>query len=206
MARCWKHLYWGLASTLVLTHALAYGADNSVNSTGSILQDLQQKTVPSLLRPDIRRDTPAESQVQEAPKEAVKTAPESEKTILIEKIDVQGVTLLDEKAVRDVADTYEHKENTFANLQALAEALTKLYQAEGYATSRVYIPVQKLENNTLILKALEGTVGKITVVPGKHYKARSVTPYLAVEEGEPFNVNKLKRLSLIHISEPTRPY
>ncbi len=161
---------------------------------GSILQDLQLKTVPGQIRPDTQRQAPPEANVEDTQSQGQPEQQDNQPTqkVLIKDIQVEGITLLDPLDVERIISAYENRESTFEDIQGLTDQLTTLYRDAGYVTSRVYIPPQKLQNGELKLKALEGKMGKLTIKEGRYFKARSVKYGVSVEPGEPFRIDDLQ--------------
>lgn len=191
----------GLLVTLALTLC---GGNSSLAQTsepiptpGRVLQDWQQKTMPTQLRPDVREVSPEASRLEGEPDETqstdvVRDSQAAEK-FFVGSIRLEGVTLLRPEKVAAVVAPYENRELSFAELQTLADALSRLYREDGYVTSRVLIPPQKMTGETVTLQAVEGRMGKINVGEGQFFKSRSVRPQLSLKSGEPFNVRILKR-------------
>lgn len=198
-----KHLVLTLGCQMVMLALSLNAYAQQVLTPGSVLQDIQQKTVPSPLQTDTQRKEPPSAEVEDTqkPHEPDKEVEETKvKKVLIQQITVEGVTLLDDKTVRETVAPYENKQNSFAELQELTDKLTTMYRDMGYVTSRVYIPPQKLQQGQLKLQALEGKMGEMEVKEGRWFKARSVKYGFALDNGDPFNLNTLK-VSLRNLNE-----
>ena len=96
-------------------------------------------------------------------------APPDETCLPIETIAVTGVTLLTE-AVRATARAYEGRCLGLAALNDLLEQLTFLYLAQGYITSRAFLPEQDLADGALEIVIIEGRLADIVMdaAPGAH--------------------------------------
>lgn len=174
---------------------------------GSILQDVQQKTLPNPLQSDNQREKPPEATiegVQEQPSQAGDEQEELATKVFIREINIEGCTLLSEKEIAAAIAPYENRENTFSDVQSLAASLTDLYYQKGYVTSRIYIPPQKIEEGILTLAALEGRLGTIEITEGRYFKARSVKHGISIKEGDPLNINSLRRNILALNENPDR--
>ncbi len=186
--------------------AFAQSIPSTVPSSGQTLQDLERKTVPSVYKTETSpKLKPPSSDVEDNNKP--KSLPEEKKTpqkVFIREIHLEGSTLIKPAEAKKLISAYENHEDTFGDLQILANQLTKLYQTNGYVTSRVYIPPQKLQDGTLILQAVEGRVGSITVKNGTFFRARSVRPHIGIKTGTPFDVNTLKRNLRVLNENPDR--
>lgn len=160
---------------------------------GNVSQDYRLKDQPSVIQPDRLLKKQGTSEVEDTRKPADDDKMEAPvKKVFIKSIRIEGASLLDDQIVRNTIAQYENRENSFADLQELTDKLTQMYQQKGYATSRVYIPPQKLVNETFTLKALEGTMGKLKVNNGKYFKRRSVAFRVKPEEMKAFNLDELK--------------
>lgn len=96
----------------------------------------------------------------------------------VQRIEVQGVTALDQGEVRALAATHEGRNTSFAELSALADAITSLYASRGFALSFAFIPEQTVENGVVRLRVVEGTVDAVMV---EFRKGRLVTSRKRVE-------------------------
>ena len=96
-------------------------------------------------------------------------APPDEACLPIQTIAVTGVTLLT-KAVRATARDYEGRCLGLSALNDLLEQLTFLYLAQGYITSRAFLPEQDLADGTLEIVVVEGRLADIVMdaAPGAH--------------------------------------
>ncbi len=161
---------------------------------GQVLQDLQQKTVPSYLRPNIDQK-PGQSEIEGEPKapNGGNNVENPERRVLIKHIDVKGVTLLDPKMIHKIVSPYENRKDSFSDFQDLADKLTALYRAEGYITSRVYLPPQQLKNNDLYFQAAEGLVGNIQIEKGRFFGPRAIRQFIGLKKGQPFQVHILSK-------------
>lgn len=121
----------------------------------------------------------------------------SEQKFLLKNIDIEGITLLDEKKVQRIVAEYKNQEVSLNQLFELTNKLNQLYREKGYLTSRVYLPPQKVEEGSVKLRALEGTIGKIEIdEPSTNFwgfRKRAITPRIDLEEGENFDLNDLRR-------------
>jgi hemolysin activation/secretion protein len=163
---------------------------------GAILQDLQKKNLPSELQPDTQRQSPATAPVEGEPQQPVdvrENAPLTEDPFVLTEIQLQGMTLLDNKKVQSMISAYENRKITLADIHQLTREINALYSEEGYVTSQVYIPPQQVQNGVLRLQALEGRVGKINVKAGRYFKAGAVMNGMVLKSDQPFDADVLRR-------------
>jgi len=74
------------------------------------------------------------------------------------KIDVQGVSLLSPKKVKQLTQPYVNECLSLNKINGLIKSITLSYVDLGYVTSRAYIPKQNLAKGTLHLIVIEGIV------------------------------------------------
>jgi len=96
--------------------------------------------------------------------------PEPGPSFYLHQINVEGNTQIPDDELRSLIEPFEGKEVTFSELRSLAQSITRLYQSRGYITSRAYIPPQKIEEETVVIKIIEGRVGEIFVEDNRYYK------------------------------------
>lgn len=85
----------------------------------------------------------------------------SEHCIPIKKITYNNITLLSEKEVESITQTYLGLCITEATLKNLFNELSTLYLEKGYITSRVYIKEQDISQGEIELTAIEGKIESI---------------------------------------------
>lgn len=119
--------------------------------------------------------------------------PNLHKPFPVDEIRVEGISRVSRSKIEAIVREYEGRELNFIQIQELAERLTQLYRDEGFVTTQVYIPPQRLENRTVVLQAAEGVVGEVHYEPEPWWPARGVLPRISMESGDPFNVEPLKR-------------
>jgi len=90
--------------------------------------------------------------------------------VLIKHIVVSGATIIPEKEIRDIVAPFENKEIPLSEMQKAADLISEAYRTKGYITSRAYLSPQKIENETLEIKVIEGKMGDISVAGNRYYK------------------------------------
>lgn len=119
--------------------------------------------------------------------------PAPPQTIDVKRIEVDDVNLLPDALIRETVAPYENRTLTFDALRELTQKLTKLYEANGYVTTLVYIPEQTIENGVVHLKAAEGLVSEVSLESTRWVKPRAIIPRIDLEPGEPFKITDLRR-------------
>ena len=86
-----------------------------------------------------------------------------------EKVFVLNTVVLDDATAYTIDDfkkitsQYVGESVSFADLSALAAAMTRKYREDGYIFSRVILPPQKIKDGVLHVRAVEGRVAKVEV-------------------------------------------
>ncbi|MFH0828519.1 MAG: ShlB/FhaC/HecB family hemolysin secretion/activation protein [Candidatus Omnitrophota bacterium] len=120
--------------------------------------------------------------------------------VLIRTIKVEGATLLSQAEIQAVISQYEGKELTFREMQKVADLITDEFRKKGYATSRAYIPPQNVREGTLIIRVIEGKVGKVQIEGNKYFKTQLLEKKLALPPAGNFDYSALQR-ALVYINE-----
>ncbi|MDH4378660.1 MAG: ShlB/FhaC/HecB family hemolysin secretion/activation protein [Vampirovibrionales bacterium] len=164
---------------------------------GNILQDLQTKTAPDngFRRDTILRDPKKIQKIDESGLNSEKR-PSAEADAIVTRVDevvVEGVTLLKKAEIDDITKRYAGKDLNYQKILTLIHELTDLYLDKGYITSRFYIPEQEIENNTLLIKAIEGVIGDINISTGKYFKEKSILEVVSLNKNDLLNIHHLER-------------
>lgn len=81
----------------------------------------------------------------------------------ISKVRVVGATVIDNEQIEAQFADLLNREITAGELRAALDGANQLYADAGYALGRVYVPVQVVQDGTLIIRAVEGFVGEINI-------------------------------------------
>lgn len=119
-----------------------------------LLEELQQRQ----LEREERRE-PGKIEVTPAAKPA--PAPDAGICFDIDRVDLQGETLLEASVLDAILARYTGKCLGRDEINALLAALTQAYVDRGYVTTRVYIPPQNLASRVLQLLVIEGRVERL---------------------------------------------
>ncbi len=126
------------------------------------------------------------------PQEDLQKNLEKDKSIYVQQIRLEGNTLIPKYRVDLVTKKYTARELKFDDLLELNKELTALYRDQGYITSRVYLPPQKVELGILRMEALEGELRPIALEEGTFFKSRAILPRLRIDDFEKLNVKRIK--------------
>lgn len=188
-----KSLSYALALSLCLSQGISFSQTLNQNQLipGQVNQWTQRDESRHLDK-DLRTEPPEPTVIDET-EEPEPLDPSLTKKFQVNNITIEGVTLIDGDDIQDIVSEYEGKELSFIELQDLSNRLTQLYQEEGYVTSSVYTPPQRIENGNVILKATEGVVGETTFLKKRFFSSRAVMPRMGLDHGDHVNNDILGR-------------
>jgi hemolysin activation/secretion protein len=150
---------------------------------GAVEQQMEQalrlqENKAKLVKPKIK----IEVEEKRAPEAVVEEKVEG--GVLIKKFLLNGVTLFKPEDFLPILAPYKDKHLELKEFNTLAAAIQKFYRTKGYITTYVYIPVQKIANNTLEIRVIEGCVGTIEVEGGKYFSKEFVREKFHIREGD----------------------
>jgi hemolysin activation/secretion protein len=127
--------------------------------------------------------------------------PESNVEFKVKQFNLKGNTVLAANAVEAILKNYRDRPLTFADLLEVETKLTKLYTENGYINSAVVIPEQNLNQGTVIIQAIEGTVEEVNVSVNGRLKKSYIRSRLKRGTTSPLNINKLQEaLQLLQLN------
>ena len=182
-------------SVFIIGTVFAQQPPASQTSGGQLQQQLQ---VEKKQRLEKKIEAPM---TQEAPsiKEEV---PEQQKgpTVMVNTIQVEGVTLIPAETIESIIAPYKNRKLSLAGMQKIADMITDEYRKKGYVTSRAYIPPQTMKNGILIIRVIEGRLGKIDIQGNKYFKSSVLEKKIDLQPAGYFDYSALQR-SLVYINE-----
>lgn len=186
--------HFAAALMLVATHAFAAPPDAGVLlETVKPAPSLPPKPIGSLIQ------APVEA------RPALKADPGLR--VRMNSVRFSGITALPMKLLQDLVKPDIGKEMSFAELDAIAGRVTKLYRDHRFFIARAYLPQQELKDGSVEILVLEGHLGKVDV------KYRSSGPKIsgslladvvtdAVPADKPVTVAGLERAILLENDLP----
>lgn len=146
----------------------------------------------------VERD--ADQQMQEKPKKAViqeeerpePVAAEGELKFFVKKIELEGNTAIASAELEALIKPYENKEVSMTGLGRLTKAIERLYRQKGYITAYVYVPPQRVEDETVTIQIIEGKVGKQIVENNRFFRKKRILEYSELKKGEILRYKKLR--------------
>ena len=116
-----------------------------------------------------------------------------QKSVLIEKIVVEGVTYFKLKFIRSIVAPFEGKELSLSDFQKIADLITNEYRKAGLVTSSAYLAEQKISDNTLRISVIEGRVGQVNIEGNKWFNDKLINNYIDQRKDDIFNYESLRK-------------
>jgi hemolysin activation/secretion protein len=124
------------------------------------------------------------------------------KSVFIKKIVVEGSTVFTPAEISTITASYENRQMTAEDVEALRRELTVLYIKKGYVTSGAIIPDQTVVDGVITYRIIEGKLTQIEVEGNKWFTDSFIKERVALGAGPPVNVHPLQdRLQLLQIDQ-----
>lgn len=144
-------LAWALALSLPVWCAMSAHAQSTPN-IGTVLQQIDPPRAPQT------QPAPALPAVGQAPEPAM-TALAAGPSVRVQTFEVLGNRALPTAELLALLDGEAGKAHTLAQLESLAQKITRQYRAKGYFVARAYIPAQEVSSGTVKIRVVEGNYG-----------------------------------------------
>ena len=143
--------------------------------------------------PDIEPLSPLEDLLPQptAPETPQPPAFEIPGTIIVNRFEVIGNTVFDAEDLQAVLEPFTGRPISFAELLEAQTAISELYFQEGYITSGAFIPPQALQDGTVQIQVIEGTVEEIAIQGLRRLKPGYIRRRLELAAKPPLNQNRL---------------
>ena len=127
--------------------------------------------------------------------EEEKKAPEQPEgpVFFVKKIKLEGNTLFSDKDFEPLVSQFENHDTTFGNLRSLAQLITNHYRANGFSTSRAYIPPQKVRDDMITIKVIEGKVSEVYIQDKKYFSDKFYEDFLIMRKDRIFRYQDLEQ-------------
>jgi hemolysin activation/secretion protein len=172
-----------LTLSILTSAALLAAAPNA----GTILRQLPKT-------PSLEKVAPLPKVQQEytPPMQPVK----SKVKVLINRIVIKDNTVFSEKVLHTLVSSFEQKSLPFADMQKIADTITRYYRSHGYFVARAYLPAQDLDNHILTIEVIEGKYGKFAIENGSLVKSSALRGYMP-QSGTVVSLSSLDRGMLL---------
>ncbi len=121
-----------------------------------------------------------------------------EKIFVLQRVVLDGSTIYTQADVDAAAQGYIGKTVSFADLNEIAQKLTKRYRDNGYLFSKVIVSPQNIEGGVVHLKAIEGRITDVKII-GTYTDANNLIHNIAqkIKTAGPSNAKDLERYLLL---------
>lgn len=150
-------------------------------------------------------NAPALAQAPAAPQVLPAALPTPAASFRLVDVRLKGMQALPVESSQALAQPYRGREVTLADLQALADAITAHYRAQGYFLAQAIVPVQKVEGGIVEISVVEGRLGRVdvTVAPDTPIGQERVRAFLeAMPAGAAVNAASYERAMLLLSDQP----
>ena len=162
-----------------------------VPSAGVVERELEKEYEAKPLEPD--KQIPA---IQiDIPEEKL-DIPDGKK-VLITEIAIEGNSSIATEEIIRWAGPYLNRELSIQDIYVLCNLIDQHYANEGYFLARAYPPPQTIEKGRLLIKILEGRLGKIKVVGNQHYSESFILGYFTPLQNKPLNYDAFLRALML---------
>lgn len=116
-------------------------------------------------------------------------------TVRVQRLQVLGLSLISEAALRPVLAAYEGRELDLAALQDATAAVVRAYTEAGWL-ARAYLPAQDVTDGVVRIQVVEARLGEVQVTgSSKRYDRQRAVAQILREQplGEPIQLERLQR-------------
>lgn len=156
-------------------------------------------TVESTVSPTPALEPPAGLPEGVAPPPPPRRAvPEGGRQIEVSRIVVTGNTVLTDAQIRSVTSPHEGNRLTLAQIYDIADKLTTLYRAEGYAVATATVPPQKIESGEVRIEVIEGAIDTVVAQGNRRYSDEYLRRQMnELRDGEILTIETMEREMLL---------
>ena len=112
--------------------------------------------------------------------------------VYIKAVKVSESKILSDYEIQSFVNPIIGKYITYDELQEVVNNINYTYATRGYLTAKAYIPPQKLEDHTIQISLMEGTVGDLSILNNKYTSTSFIEKRLPVKEGEVLQIVELE--------------
>lgn len=122
----------------------------------------------------------------------------ADKVFTLKKVLLDNTTVYQQADIDKAAADHLGQQVSFADLNAIANTLTRQYRNDGYMFSRVILPPQEIEGGVVHLQVIEGTLTDVEVV-GDYKDNNDLIMAFAekIKSSTPVNAKDLERYLLL---------
>jgi len=165
-----------------------------------IQQDLSDQNNQKIENKLYRSPKPASNAQETQEQGAAANTANNNIKFLVNRIDVQGATIPTNLEIDAIIVRYQGTMMSLADAQKIADLITDIYRKKGFITSRAYVPAQRMTDNVLTIKTIEGRLGTIEIKGNKYFSTPLLKRELHVTKDGFFDYSSLQK-SLVYINQ-----
>ncbi len=116
-----------------------------------------------------------------------------EVSFVLKGLAITGATVFRHKVFEPIYKPYIGQEVTFKDLESIIVMIKSKYKEKGYLTTTAYLPEQDIAEGKIVIKVLEGKMGKVSIEGNKWTPAPLIKKGLHVKKNEILDVVGLQR-------------
>lgn len=122
----------------------------------------------------------------------------TDEIFVLQDVVLDGSTLLDAAAIAPIVGDYLGQMVSFADLNAIARAITLLYRSEGFVLSQAVLAPQEIEDGIVHVQVVEGQITTVEII-GEYREINGLIEAMAnrIVEAGPVNTETLERYLLL---------
>ena len=149
-----------------------------------IIQEKIERERGDFMRERMIEEEPAPVVIEDERPEIIVTEEEISGKVYVERFVLRGVTEFEPETFVPFLSDYRNSELGIKEFNDIANAIQNFYRKNGYITTIVYIPVQRIADNTVEIRVIEGQVGQIKVEGAKYSDEEYLRERFQIREGD----------------------
>lgn len=113
--------------------------------------------------------------------------------IHVQEVNIGASEVLSREQLRAVAEKYEGREVSLAQLFELIDEINALYKQKGCLTCRAFLPAQTVEDGKVDVRLVEAKSGEIEIEGNASTRTSFLRRRLSMRAGELFDVGRMER-------------
>lgn len=127
---------------------------------------------------------------------------EDDETVSVERLEFLGNEIFSQWELQYYLCNYCGQELCMYDLQCLCAMIQDLYVRNGYFLARAYLPEQDVKDGLIVVKILEGTLGKVKVRGNCHHSEAFIYSYLSHMINRPIQYDQFIQAMLLLNDNP----
>ncbi len=161
----------------------------SVAQPGIIIRGFEEKTRPA----SVIEDT-----LSLGKNEIKDTGASKEKIFTLNQVMLDGTTVYSQAEIDKLVKEYVGKSTSFADLNAIAQIITRQLRQDGYILSSAILPPQNIKGGIVHFKAVEGRINNVSIVGEYKDKLGLIQDYAnKIKSSGPANTKTIERYLLL---------